>query len=117
MRLNFVLLAAALVCGCSSPDPITNVSVRDARFEVVKVLTPAELSEFQRQWGNKEEVEATLSNVGGEHFKIDIDRKRHGDRWLYQTTGYTQMLNKGPKMPVYKLRDPGAFSRLIGVTQ
>jgi hypothetical protein len=111
-----MLLAAALVGGCSSPDPITNVSVRDARFEVVKVLTTAELSEFQRQWGNKEDIEATLSNVGGQLFLIDIDRKRPGDRWLYQTTGYVQMLNKGPKTPVYKLRDPDAFNKLIGAT-
>jgi hypothetical protein len=116
LRFGFALLVAALVGGCASPDPITEVSVRDAQFQIVKVLTPAELSEFRRQWENKQEVTATLSNVGGEHFNIDIDRRGAGDRWLYQTTGHVQLLDPW-RTPVYKLQDPEAFNRLIGANK
>ena len=113
MRFSLGLVTAALMGGCASPAPITGVSVRDAEFQVVKVLGPAELSEFRRHWENKQEVEAALSNVGGQHFKIDVDRRGAGDRWLYQTTGYVQVLDPW-KTPVYKLQDPEAFNRLIG---
>jgi hypothetical protein len=110
-------LPIALLVGCAAPGPITGVSVRDANFDVVKVLSPAELAEFTRLWENKQEVQASLNNVGGQHFKVDIDRQqKSGGRWLYQTTGYAQYLDPLAQ-PVYKLQEPEAFNRLIGATK
>jgi hypothetical protein len=54
--------------------PITRVSVRDAEFEVVKVLAPAELAAFRRHWENKREVKASFSKLGGENVSLDIER-------------------------------------------
>jgi hypothetical protein len=92
---------------------VTAVSVRDAGFQVVKELTPGEIASFRRHWENKQEVKATFSKVGGEHFKLDIERRRSSARWLYRTTGYVRLLSKKAK-PVYKLQDPKSFNRLIG---
>jgi hypothetical protein len=95
---------------------IARVSVRDDQFEVVKVLTPAERAEFQRYWDQKQEVKAALADVGGAHFALDIKCEESGGRWLYKTTGYVQFLSK-KVTPVYKLRDPEAFNKLIGAVR
>jgi len=116
MRFSLVLVAVSLVVGCHSPVSIAGVSIRDDQFQVVVNLTPAELSQFQQQWEDKKVVEVTLSDVGGRHFKLDIDYRRTRDRWLYQTTGYVQVLSKA-KTPVYKVPNPKAFNRLIGATE
>jgi hypothetical protein len=96
--------------------PITRVSVRDAEFEVVKVLTPAELAAFRRHWENKKEVKVSFSKLGGENFPLDIQRLYSSQRWVYKTTGYVRVLSKKVK-PVYKLQDPKAFNRLIGAAK
>jgi hypothetical protein len=113
MKLILLLVITVLVGGCASATRFTNVSVRDTEFREVKVLTAGELAEFRQQWKNKQEVKASLSEVGGQHFKLDIARQGTGDRWLYQTTGYVQLLSM-QATPVYKLQDPQAFNRLIG---
>ena len=107
-------LPIALLVGCATLGPITGVSVRDANFQVVKVLSPAELVDFTRLWENKQEVQASLNSVEGQHFKVDITRQQSSARWLYQTTGYAQYLDPLAQ-PVYKLQEPEAFNRLIGV--
>src|SRR5688572_27472554 len=94
MRISLGLIVIVLIGGCASAVPVTRVSVRDAQFDLVKSLSPAELSEFQRQWENKQIVETLLSDVGGEHFKVDIERNGNGDRWLYHSTGHVQLLSK-----------------------
>jgi hypothetical protein len=104
-----------------TPAPITKVSVLDAGFELVKVLTPVELAAFRRHWENKKEVKgsfsrSSISKLGGEHFKLDIERQHSDARWLYQTTGYVQLVSKQVK-PKYKLQDPKAFNRLIGAAK
>jgi len=116
MRFSLGLLVATLVSGCASPVPITGVSVRDDEFQVVKVLAPAELAEFQRQWEEMVTVEVALPDAGGRHFKLDIDHRIAGGRWLYQTTGYVQLLSKA-ETPVYKVPNPVAFNRLIRATK
>jgi hypothetical protein len=113
MGFSLALVVAALMGGFAAPAPITKVSVRDDQFQVVKVLAPAELAEFRRQWESKREVETSLSRVGGQHVKLDIERQDSQGRWLYRTTGYVQLLSKQAK-PVYKLQDPATFNRLIG---
>jgi hypothetical protein len=116
MKLSRGLAVAAVVAGCASPAAITGVSVRDADYEVVKVLAPDEVAEFRRQWEDKQEVKAPPSDVEGQHFKLDIERQDSGGRWLYQTTGYVRLLSKEAK-PIYKVQDPEAFNRLIGAAK
>jgi hypothetical protein len=110
------LLPPLFLGGCASLVQVKCVSIRDDKFEVVKELAPADLSEFQRQWSEKAIAKVSLSDVGGMHFKLDVGRGGSGERWLYQTTGYVQVLSK-QESPVYKLPDPEAFNRLIGATK
>jgi len=101
----------------STPAPIMEVSVRDADFRVVKVLAPDELVAFRQHWENKQEVKGILFKIGPQHYKLDVERQDTGARWIYQTTGYVQVLSKFGKPPVYKLQDPETFNRLIGATK
>jgi hypothetical protein len=112
MRFGLGLMAVVLIGGCTSSAP-TRVSVRDAHFDLVKELPPSELSEFQRQWENKQVVETPPSDLGGEHYKVDVGHRGGGGRWLYYTTGHVQSLSHHVT-PVYKLSDPEAFNKLIG---
>jgi hypothetical protein len=93
--------------------PITAVTVRDADFNVVKVLSADEVPRFEELWTTKTEAGASLEDVGGSHYKLDIESKDSGDRWLYQSTGHVQVLStKGAS--VYRIRDPSRFNELIG---
>lgn len=114
-RLAITLLALLQV-GCSSPGSVTGASVRDANFEVVKVLSPEEIPAFARLWDDKQEVQVSFVGVGGQHFKLDVERQHSSRRWLYQTTGYASLLDISAK-PVYKLRDAETFNKLIGAPQ
>jgi hypothetical protein len=118
MRLTTAGLLAGLSLACSAAQPITGVKVCDADFKVVKQLAPTELPEFERAWSAKTTVDSSLNNVGGRHFKLDIEKGSDaGDRWLYQTTGYVQVLAVKGKEPVYKLQNPQAFNKIIGATE
>lgn len=118
MRLRVLGLLAGLSIACSASEPITSVKVWNADFKVIKELTAGELADFERAWSAKTAADNTLNNVGGEHFKLDIEKGgRSGDRWLYQTTGYVQVLAVKGGKPVYKLQNPEAFNRLIGATK
>ena len=105
---------AILLASCAGP--ITGVSVRNANFDVVKTLTPSELPEFTRLWDSKEQVDVERKKVGGTHFKLDIMRTNRDGRWLYWSTGYVWLLDVFPH-PVYRIREPEAFNRLIGALE
>jgi hypothetical protein len=118
MRSSIAVLAAGVSLACLAEQPITGVTVWDADFKVVKKLAVTELPEFERAWNAKTEVKVELSKVGGQHFKLDIAKgTTSGARWLYQTTGYVQLLTVKAGKPAYKLNDPQAFNRLIGATK
>src|SRR4029450_6091143 len=112
LGLAFVVFVTSLAL----PERITRVSVSDKQAQVVKVLAPAERAEFQHHWDNKQEVKTPLAEVGGECFKLDIKREDSGGIWLYMTTGYVQLLTK-KVTPMYKLRDPESFNKLIGAAK
>ena len=109
-RITVVVLL--FLSGCSA-GPITSVTVRDAQFKVVKQLTASELAAFERHWSSKVEVKASLEDAGGRHFKLDVERGEKGNRWLYQTSGYVEVLSV-LKKPVYRVREPESFNELIG---
>jgi hypothetical protein len=117
-RLAICILGAAFLgaCATSAPGPIRAVSVRNAQFEVVKILAPSELPEFAWQWENKRKVEASPGSLGGQHLKLDVQRQGSNGRWLYQTTGYVHLLSMQTQ-PIYRLPEPETFNRLIGATQ
>jgi hypothetical protein len=109
-------LIAASLSACSSPGPITAVTVRDSNFQIVKQLSTAELAEFEHRWNAKTKVSTSLKDAGGEHFKLDIASEGTGNRWLYHTTGYVQVLSISVLgTPVYQVPEPEAFNKLIGV--
>ena len=115
MRLTLLIAFIALVSACVH-GPITAVAIRDSDFKVIKKLSATELAQFELQWNEKARVDASLKEVGGMHLKLDILREDEGDRWLYQTTGYVQVLSVW-KTPVYKVPDPTVFNELIGAKQ
>ena len=112
MRVFAVALVACTNVACAA-GPVTSVTVRDASFQVVKVLSPTEIAEFENQWNEKSEVEVALREAGGAHFKLDVERKEFGGRWLYYTTGLVSLLAHN-KQPVYKVQNPAGFNKLIG---
>lgn len=117
--LSFAGLVCVLSAGCTSaPKPIESVTVRDADFEIVKVLGEAEVREFESLLQQKDVVEAPFrEGTGRRHYKLDVGRSgTSGRRWLYETTGHVTVLS-AMRMPVYRLRDPGAFNRVIGAAR
>jgi hypothetical protein len=100
------------VGSASAGDPVTGVSIR-ADFEVVKKLTPQELTAFNRHWNGKTKVSGSLSSGGGSPFTIDVKTEDSSGRWIYYTSGLVTPLSK-KVVPVYKVPDPQEFNRLIG---
>ena len=112
-HLRLLALVGLPFIGCISNSPTTAVTVRNKEFEIVKSLSADEVVEFERLWQDKSEVSVPLNDAGGTHFKLDLTYGDDSDRWLYQTSGFVQMLSID-KSPVYQLRVPEAFNRLIG---
>ncbi len=102
--------------GCASGGPVTGVTVLSADFQVIKVLSPEEIKLFEQHWERKSMVDVHLRDVGGRHYKLDISHKGSGNRWLYQSTGYVQVLSVQVKH-VYKIQDEESFNKLIGATK
>jgi len=117
VRLALAVLLVAASSVCAAANQITKVSVRDARFKEIKVLDAAELAEFETHWQRRKPVEVSLTSVGGDHYKLDIEHRNSGARWLYQTTGYVTALTVKKGRPVYRIPDANAFNKLIGATE
>jgi hypothetical protein len=118
MRYVMPCLLAILSTACAKTPPITSVRILDEHFKVAKVLSASEIADFEQAWEGKKEVGAVLQDVGGQHFKIDIERNNaSSSRWLYRSTGYAQILTMKAGRPVYGLQDPEAFNALIGATK
>jgi hypothetical protein len=96
----------------SADDLVSGISIR-RDFQVVKELTPQELTAFNRQWNGKTKVSASPSSGGGEVFMIDIKSEDSGGRWTYYTSGLVTRVSK-QVVPVYKVPEPKEFNRLIG---
>lgn len=90
---------------------ISQVIVRNQKFEIVKVIDDKEsLQQFEEMWKSKIKVKTP---VGPKWLlKLDIEGKGNGDRWFYDPRGYVQVLSKA-KVPVYKIPAYETFNRLI----
>jgi hypothetical protein len=116
-----VCFIALLLPACSiTRPPITAVTVRDSKFELVKVLTPAEIAEFDRHWRAKKKLSASApSNTRSFYgdYKLDISRGGRGDRWLYHATGKLTLLTVMAGMADYQIEDVRSFNKLIGASR
>jgi hypothetical protein len=117
MRHLLSVLFALVVAGCAtSPPRATSVTVRDSNFNVIKELSAAEVTEFDRFWRGKSLLSsstAARTRPLGRHYKLDIRFGDRGARWLYDTSGEVQMLSV-KMVPCYVVKDREAFNRLIG---
>ena len=116
MRSIVVGLLAASLIACTGGGAITGVTVRDDRLDVLKQLAPPELARFEQQWRTRREVDASVEEVGGRRFVLDVGQEKRSSRWLYRTTGFAQVLSV-KKTAVYKLAKPEAFNEIIGAGQ
>lgn len=119
MMASLLSLIAVLAAACAGADtkPITQVSVRNSTFAVVKELSPDELKTFERLWGDKSRVSEAFGVSGQElHFKLDITGGDDPGRWLYKTNGRTSELDI-KLQPVFQVKDVQTFNKLIGAIE
>jgi hypothetical protein len=112
VRVLSAILMAFLVSSCAV-DPVSAVTVLDERFNVVKVLSPIELVEFNKHWQGKEEVQADLEQNEGRHLKLDVEAGETGTRWLYYSNGLVSLLSPFSQ-PIYKILAAEDFNHLLG---
>ena len=116
IRSVVVSLLAASLIACAGGGAITGVTVRDDRLDILKQLAPPEVARFEQQWRTRSEVDASVEEVGGRPFVLDVGQEKRSSRWLYRTTGFAQVLSV-KKTAVYKLAKPEAFNEIIGAGQ
>ncbi len=93
---------------------ISQVSVLDANFQPVKTLTSADdLAAFEQLWSSKK-VQGSQLKTEFPYKLIIQQRGRRGGRWLYDPTGFVQILAMN-RTPVYALSDREAFNQLLGI--
>lgn len=117
-RTLLACLVGLMGFGADASTPVTAVSVLDAEFKLVKALSEAELVAFTTHWDARQRVQApSLPRFHEHHFKLDLRGGRRAQgRWLYDGSGHLQRLSHHWQ-PVYRVADPEAFNRLIGVPE
>jgi hypothetical protein len=112
-----------------TPADITRVVVRDGQFQVIKELTgDDELPEFRRLWFDRVEADPELWRAAGQEsyghgaYKLDLRRPtksgNRSSRWLYDPSGLVKLLAIWRSIfvaPLYRLRSPEEFNKLIGI--
>jgi hypothetical protein len=108
----FLILCAAIAVLAAVPEARADksgVTIRNDKFEVIKVLTKRkDTSAFQTIWKQKKQTSASL--VLDWSYKIDF---ADGSRWLYDPRGYA-MLVSTKHVPLYRIPQPGRFNALLG---
>jgi hypothetical protein len=112
MLRRFFTLTRLLPSSVFARD-ISEVSVRDPNFQLVKTLTSADdLAAFNELWSSRT---VQKSEIGvGPLYKINIQRGRRGDSWFYDPSGLLRLLTVH-RTPVYGLAERDAFNRLLGI--
>lgn len=106
------LILILLTVVAASAGDISLVSVRNKDFQVVKVINDQKsLQQFEKAW--KEKKKTKNPPHPNWLYKIDIEGKGYGDRWLYDPSGLVQVLSK-IKTPIYGIPDAESFNKLIG---
>jgi hypothetical protein len=112
MRKIILILLAILLATQSIAGEISRVTVRNQNFDIVKVINDkAVLQQFEMIWNTRAKLKSSVNPQW--LYKIDIEDKGRGDRWLYDPSGYVQVLSKA-KVPLYKIPAPNSFNQMIG---
>lgn len=106
-------LCTIAAVGSSARQPISQVTVRDRDFEIVRILDgEEELTPFVRAWEHKREVDFVPNPTWT--YKIDIRRGDYSQRWLYDPTGWTSLLAvKGGTF--YRIEEVSTFNATLGI--
>ena len=138
-RLGALACAAVLtlLAACTTAE-LTDVTIRDSEFRIIKTLSSSELAVFQRLWSKKKMVQEPCCQYRGLFrtkkeemqccrlpnsfaYKIDIEftpkgesRPKGGGRWLYDSDGITQVLSKAI-VPSFQIESPERFNQLLGI--
>jgi hypothetical protein len=104
---------------------ITKVTIRDPHFQVIKEIDGGDdLAAFRRMWDDRIEAAPELWKAAGQEtyghgaYKLDIRRAESDSRWLYHPTGLTKVLAIWRAIwvaPLYRLRSPQEFNKLVGI--
>jgi len=84
------VIFALFIALVADAEEMTKVSVLDAQLRRVKVLsTETELAEFTKLWSKKSgEYPSTKVEWS---FKLDIESKSKGERWVYHPAGWVRI--------------------------
>jgi hypothetical protein len=106
-----VILLNAYAPTISHAGEISEVTVRNAEFEIINVLKdPESLRQFEALWKKKKKLDTSINTKW--LYKIDIMGKDHENRWLYSPEGYVKVLSKA-KVPTYAISSLNEFNKLI----
>jgi len=106
-------LCTIATVGCSARQPISEVTVRDRDFAIVRTLTQeGELTPFVRAWEHKEEADPPSKQTW--EYKIDIRGGGDGQRWLYDPTGWVAPLTV-KRSTCYRIADASTFNAALGI--
>jgi len=109
-----------MICFSASQKKITQVSVLDPDFKVVKKITDAtQLSSFEKYWESKKRLQPSPEPPGQYNYKIDVvqenTKDRKSRRYLYdEKKGTLRVLTK-TITPEYQIQDLDSFNKLIGL--
>jgi hypothetical protein len=114
MRTSALVLILATGC-TQSTQVVDRVTVRNERFEVVRVLDDsASLVRFAELWRSRREVESDSRPLSEFPFKLDIDANHRSGRWLYSADGFTTLLTVKVSK-VYFIDDASTLNRILGI--
>jgi hypothetical protein len=115
----------AFLRSCFPYSDIVKVTVRDPQFQVIKEIDGGgDLAAFRRMWDDRVEADPGLwKSAGQAHYghgayKLDIRRAKSSSRWHYHPSGLTKVLAIWRSIlvaPLYRLRTPPEFNKLVGI--
>lgn len=106
-----VLISIALASQIKFPK---KVRVFDSHFKCIKTLSSTEdLFKFEKIWNKKQIV--SLPSKPAWNYKLDLTGFENGGRWLYCSSGQTELLTKKVSLP-YQIQDYRQLNELLGIS-
>ncbi len=115
----FALALLAASCRRQAPDHVVKVTVRDAEFRVLSMVSaPEQLLRFEQIWVHKEAQDATIDQgslpSGG--YVLDVRSSSGVHRWIYNPKdGTLTIVAVKASTPTYRVLERNAFNVVIGV--
>jgi len=79
-----------------------------------RIQSPSDLARFSVAWNLRQKIQ--LNTAPRFAFKIEIHEGPEKGLWLYDPEGYVQYRNIFKK-PVYVIRNPDEFNRILGINE